>query len=165
MREPAPPLWAPWRMDFIQSPRDSVCFLCHNEIPSTRDEESLIVKRMEYSFLMLNRYPYNCGHLLAAPYRHEGDLAALTTGELHELMDACVLAKQALARLMSPHAYNIGFNLGAAAGAGVAEHLHMHIVPRWNGDTNFMPVIADTRVIPMALEKTAALFREVLQSL
>lgn len=109
---------------------------------------------------MLNRYPYNTGHLLAAPYRHVGDLALLTREERTELLDLCATAEEALRRAMAPEAFNIGCNIGKAAGAGVADHLHMHIVPRWNGDNNFMPVLADIRCVPEALEATAELLKQ-----
>ena len=108
---------------------------------------------------MLNRYPYNTGHLLAAPYRHVADLAQLTREERLELLDLCAAAEETLRRAMAPEAFNIGCNIGKAAGAGVADHLHMHIVPRWNGDNNFMPVLADIRCVPEALEVTAELLR------
>ncbi|MCI7644358.1 MAG: HIT domain-containing protein [Lentisphaeria bacterium] len=154
------PLWAPWRVEFIRGSKSGSCFLCNNQQPDiSRDEEKLIVKRGKTVYLMLNRYPYNPGHLLLAPYRHVGDIALLTEDERHELMDFCVIGKSALADLTHPQAFNVGLNLGAAAGAGVAEHLHMHIVPRWNGDNNFMPVLADVRCVPEALEATSELMR------
>lgn len=156
------PLWAPWRIEFIRSKKSPGCFLCDNKTVSDKPEESLIVKRLTHTYIILNRYPYNSGHLLVAPYRHVGDIAELMSEELHEIMDGCVIAKNALEKLLRPDAYNIGFNLGAAAGAGVADHLHLHIVPRWNGDTNFMPVISDTRVVPESLEQTAKLIRSVI---
>lgn len=155
-------IWAPWRIDFIRSEKASGCFLCGNESETDKYEERLIVKRLERCFIILNRYPYNSGHLLIAPYIHVGDISMLEAATLHEMSDACVIAKNALDAVMKPEAFNIGFNLGKAAGAGVAEHLHMHIVPRWNGDTNFMPVISDTRVVPESLEKTAELIRKVI---
>ncbi len=160
MKRSGQPLWAPWRGEFIHSRKSGVCFLCGNEQPAeNKPEEELIVTRMRHCFIMLNRYPYNCGHLLVVPYRHTGDLSALEKEELHELMDGCVAAKETLLKAMAPDAFNIGFNLGAAAGAGVAEHLYLHIVPRWNGDTNFMSVISSTRVIPETLARTAELLR------
>ncbi len=162
MRSKSRPTWAPWRMQFIRSKKTPGCFLCDNREPSVKPEEELIVKRMEHCFLILNRYPYTSGHLLVAPYRHCGDIAALSPDELHEIMDGCVFAKTLLDKVMHPDAFNIGFNLGAAAGAGVAEHLHLHIVPRWNGDSNFMPVISDTRVVPESLTATADLLRNEL---
>lgn len=160
MREENRPLWAPWRIEFIRGPKEKRCFLCGNEEPGDRPEEPLILHRGSCCFVMLNRYPYNTGHLLAAPYRHVGDLALLTREERAELFDLCAAAEETLRRAMAPEAFNIGCNIGKAAGAGVADHLHMHIVPRWNGDNNFMPVLADIRCVPEALEATAELLRQ-----
>lgn len=155
------PLWAPWRIEFIRAPKEERCFLCGNETAQQGSiEENLIVYRGKNAFVILNRFPYNSGHLMIAPYRHIGDIAELTTEEQHEIMDLCVYSKTVLQRLLYPHGFNIGFNLGTAAGAGLADHLHLHIVPRWNGDTNFMPVIGDTRCVPEALNDTAILIRE-----
>ncbi len=160
------PLWAPWRIEFIRGEKSGDCFLCDNQTPNLeKAEESLIVYRGKEVYVILNRFPYNSGHLLIAPYRHVGDIAELSTTELHELIDVTVLAKNVLQKLMSPEAFNVGFNLGKSAGAGVADHLHCHIVPRWNGDTNFMPVLADTRCVPEALEATAQLIRDGWNSL
>ena len=159
MREENRPLWAPWRIEFIRGPKENRCFLCGNEQPGERPEEPLILHRGPLCFVMLNRYPYNTGHLLAAPYRHVADLAQLTREERLELLDLCAAAEETLRRAMAPEAFNIGCNIGKAAGAGVADHLHMHIVPRWNGDNNFMPVLADIRCVPEALEVTAELLR------
>ena len=161
MKEESRPLWAPWRISFIRSKKEQGCFMCNNkEARESSPEEELIVARYQHCFVILNRYPYNSGHLLIAPYRHIGDIAALETEEAHEIMDVCIKAKKVLQKVMSPQAYNVGFNLGAAAGAGVAEHLHLHIVPRWNGDNNFMPVIGDIGVVPEALRDTAGLLRK-----
>lgn len=155
------PLWAPWRIAFIRGPKENRCFLCDNRHPNPASpEEELIVHRGQTAFAILNRYPYNSGHLLVAPYRHVGDIAELEKAERYELMDLCVEAKTVLQELLKPEAFNVGFNLGKAAGAGVADHLHLHIVPRWNGDTNFMPVLADIRCIPEALTATAELVRQ-----
>ncbi|MFA7232014.1 MAG: HIT domain-containing protein [Victivallaceae bacterium] len=152
------PLWAPWRIDFIRGTKEERCFLC---VKSSHDqdspEEPLMIYRGTTAFVILNRYPYNSGHLMVAPYRHTGDISELTSEERLEIMNLCVSAKEVLQKVMHPDAFNIGFNLGTAAGAGLADHLHMHIVPRWNGDTNFMPVISDTRCVPEALEATARL--------
>ncbi len=160
MKEESRPLWAPWRISFIRSEKTPGCFLCNNrEIRPDSPEEELIVARYAHCFVILNRYPYNSGHLLVAPFRHVGDISGLAPEELHEIMDVCVKAKDTLQKVMHPQAYNIGFNLGVAAGAGVADHLHLHIVPRWTGDNNFMPVIGDVRVVPEALRDTADLLR------
>lgn len=156
------PLWAPWRIEFIRGEKDGTCFLCNNaQINPDSQEEALIVHRGKSCFVIVNRYPYNSGHLMISPYRHIGDIEKLTQDERHELMDLCVDSQKVLKTALYPDAFNVGFNLGHAAGAGVAEHLHMHIVPRWNGDTNFMPVLADTRCVPEAIEKTAELLRNI----
>jgi len=155
------PLWAPWRIEFIRGEKDNTCFLCDNgRINPDSQEEALVVYRGKTCFVIVNRYPYNSGHMMVSPYRHIGDIEKLTIEERHELMDLCVDCKKVLKTVMSPDAFNVGFNLGNAAGAGIAEHLHMHIVPRWNGDTNFMPVLADTRCVPEAIEKTAEILRD-----
>ena len=160
------PLWAPWRIEFIRGEKDNGCFLCANEHynPKSKEEASIIF-RGKSCFVMLNRFPYNSGHMLISPYRHVGDLAELTVEERHELMDLCVDCRKVLQAAMAPAAFNVGFNLGAAAGAGVADHIHMHIVPRWVGDTNFMPVLADTRCVPETIEKTAELLRNTWKDL
>ncbi len=160
MKENNRPLWAPWRIEFIRGNRGAGCFLCGNETPGDKPEERLIVRRGRTCFALLNRYPYNVGHLLIVPYRHVGDLPLLTAEERTELFELCIGAEGALRRAMNPAGFNVGFNLGAAAGAGVADHLHMHVVPRWNGDNNFMPVLADIRCVPEALETTAELVRK-----
>jgi ATP adenylyltransferase len=155
------PLWAPWRIEFIRGEKDKRCFLCGKESVNPEwPEESLVVFRGRTAFVILNRYPYNSGHLMIAPYSHTGDISELTVEERHEIMDLCVKAKEVLQKVMRPDAFNVGFNLGVAAGAGIADHLHMHIVPRWIGDTNFMPVISDTRCVPEALDETARIIRE-----
>ncbi len=154
------PLWAPWRMEFIREPKGSRCFLCGNEAPHHEPEEPLIVHRGKTAFVMLNRYPYNSGHLLVVPYRHIDRLSRLSAEERAELMELAARCETVLTEVLQPAAFNVGFNLGAAAGAGVADHLHMHIVPRWVGDTNFMPVLANTRCIPEAIEATAELLRK-----
>lgn len=160
MSDSGKPLWAPWRIEFIRTEKDGDCFLCDRRSPREGIEEKLIVNRGAEVFTILNRYPYNSGHLLIAPYRHVGDISDLTAEERHEIIDTCSEAKTVLDRLMKPDAFNAGFNLGLAAGAGLAEHIHLHLVPRWTGDTNFMPVLADVRVVPEALEATAALIRD-----
>jgi len=154
------PLWAPWRIEFIRGEKEDRCFLCDNEQYELKsEEEALIIYRGKTCFVIVNRFPYNSGHMMVSPYRHIGDIEELTVYERHELMDLSVDCKKVLQAAMYPDAFNMGFNLGNAAGAGIADHLHMHIVPRWNGDTNFMPVLADTRCVPEAIEKTAEFLR------
>lgn len=155
------PLWAPWRVEYIRNLGSPDCFLCGNtEENPEKPENELILYRGRSCYAMLNRYPYNSGHILVVPYRHVGDLTLLTADERYELMDLICKAEQALKKSLTPDAFNVGFNLGKAAGAGLAEHLHCHIVPRWNGDTNFLPVLADVRCLPQALSETAELLRE-----
>ena len=153
------PLWAPWRVEFVYGEKESGCFFCGKKECTDSREEELIVKRLEHCFVMLNRYPYNAGHLLITPYEHCADLSQLSPETRHKLIDTCASARDLLQKLMKPDGYNVGFNLGTAAGAGVAEHLHLHVVPRWFGDTNFMPVLGDVRCVPEALVNTADLLR------
>ncbi len=155
------PLWAPWRVEYIRNLGSPGCFLCGNaEENPEKPENELILYRGRSCYAMLNRYPYNSGHILVVPYRHVGDLTLLTADERYELMDLICKAEQVLKKSLTPDAFNVGFNLGKAAGAGLAEHLHCHVVPRWNGDTNFLPVLADVRCLPQALSETAELLRE-----
>ena len=153
------PLWAPWRVEFIRGEREKRCFLCDSDAPSGKPGDMLVIRRGRTAFVMLNRYPYNAGHLLVSPYRHLADLPLLSEEERAEIFELCIQSELTLRKVVSPDAFNVGFNLGSAAGAGVPDHLHMHIVPRWNGDNNFMPVLADIRCVPEALEATAALLR------
>ncbi|QSH42354.1 HIT domain-containing protein [Lentisphaerota bacterium ZTH] len=160
------PLWAPWRIQFIKGEKEQRCFLCDKRVPDEESpEESIIIHRGKTCFVIMNRFPYNSGHLMVATYRHIGDISDISVEERHELMDLCIDAKNTLQNAMGPEAFNVGFNLGSAAGAGVADHLHMHIVPRWAGDTNFMPVISDTRCVPEAIEDTAELLRRHWQKM
>jgi ATP adenylyltransferase len=147
-------LWAPWRMDYIQgdAPPDGCVFCLRDR--GTEDEERLVLWRGEQNLVLMNKFPYSNGHLLIAPYRHTANLAALTEDEAHEMHRLLVLSQMVLQECCHPQGYNIGMNLGQIAGAGITDHLHLHIVPRWNGDTNFMPVFADVRVIPQHLRTT-----------
>ena len=162
-KDPSAPtlIWAPWRIDYIRSVKQGGCFLCGLEPPpSAGAEDDQVIARGKTCFLILNRFPYNSGHLMVAPYRHVADLAALTAAERAEMTDLTIRGKELLDVVMHPEGFNLGMNLGTAAGAGLADHLHQHLVPRWHGDTNFMPVLADTRVVPEALEATVALLRK-----
>ncbi len=155
-------LHAYWRMEYIEAPRPADGGNLFTALPALGDDaRALIVHRSPLSYLMLNRFPYNPGHLLAVPFRNATDLTELTAAERADLMDEVILAKDLLKAAVNPNAFNIGFNLGAAAGGSI-PHLHGHIVPRWNGDTNFMPVIGKTRVLPQSLEAMYARLREVL---
>ncbi len=145
-------LHAYWRMEYIEAPRLSDGSNPFKELPELGDDpKALIVHRSKLSYLVLNRYPYNPGHLLAVPFREVTDLTDLTARERTDLMNEIILGKDLLKAAVSPNAFNIGFNLGPAAGGSI-PHLHAHIVPRWNGDTNFMPVIGQTRVLPQSLD-------------
>lgn len=150
-------LWAPWRAQYIQdsspgSPGErSECFLCRG-LAGRDDRSSWLVWRRAHSAVFLNRYPYNNGHLLVAPHRHQGDLTQLEGPELHEPLETVTEMVRILERLLRPQGFNVGLNLGKTAGAGLPGHLHWHVVPRWDGDTNFMPVLASTRVIVESLD-------------
>ena len=156
------PLWAPWRIDYVTGEKSGRCIFCLAASEEDGPDRALVIERGERCFAMLNAFPYASGHVMVAPYRHVGDLGALEEGELDEIMRMVRREVQALERLMRPQGFNVGLNLGAAAGAGFEDHLHFHVVPRWSGDTNFMPVIAGTRVISQALEETAKALRETL---
>lgn len=149
-------LWSPWRSQYIQTfgtdAENDECFLCAAGRLPAESEQRLVVARGKTCCVVMNKYPYNSGHLLVAPYRHIGEMELLTPDELTEMMLLLRHSSEVLREIYSPHGMNIGANLGRAAGAGVPGHLHFHLVPRWNGDTNFMPVFADIKVIPEALE-------------
>ena len=151
--------FTPWRMAYIGGTKATGCVFCAAAAGSD-DEASQVVARGRHCFVMLNRFPYNNGHVMVLPYEHTADLVALPTEVAQELMDMTRSAVDALGRSMHPTGYNIGMNLGEVAGAGIADHLHMHVVPRWNGDTNFMSVVGDTRLIPQSLEETWRVLRE-----
>ena len=148
-------LWAPWRLSYVTAPKppktEDACFVCR-AVESSEDRKNLLVHRGEHSIVLLNRFPYNNGHLLICPRRHEGTLEQLTQDELIDNVNTLRALMRALTALMSPEGFNVGLNLGAAAGAGLPGHLHWHVVPRWNGDTNFMPVLTETKVIVQSLD-------------
>ena len=151
-------LWAPWRIQYLTRPKETGCFLCRNP-QATDDAKNHILFRERTCFALLNAYPYNAGHLLVAPYKHTGELDDLTEAEVADLMLLARRCRQALVKAFQPDGCNIGLNLGTAAGAGVADHLHFHIVPRWSGDSNFMTTVADIRVVPQALDEMYATLR------
>jgi ATP adenylyltransferase len=157
------PLWAPWRIEYVKQPKDDACVFC--DAAAGDDAEHLVLERGARCFLLLNAFPYAPGHTMSAPYRHVGGIADLDEAELLELMTLARRATAAMAQVMSPDGYNLGLNLGEVAGAGIADHLHLHVVPRWHGDTNFMPVLADTKVIPQALADTRAALAGALRRL
>jgi len=159
-------LHAPWRIQYILAPKSppSDTSLFVQIARSSEDEKNLVIARGRSCFAMLNAYPYTAGHLLIVPYRQCADLGELADNELTELMRLTCRCQEALKRLMKPDGFNIGLNLGKVAGAGIAEHLHIHIVPRWLGDTNFMPVLGQTTVLPQALNELAAQLRSTLET-
>lgn len=146
-------VWAPWRMKYIQETSDKNCFFCMG-IQQKDGVENLIVKRGKFAFVMLNRYPYTSGHLMVVPYEHKAAMQDLSFETKAEMMQLITEGIQVLAEEYGAEGFNIGANLGAIAGAGVADHLHFHIVPRWNGDTNFMTSVGSARVLPENLSDT-----------
>lgn len=153
-------LHAYWRMEYIEAPKGPSSPNPFKDLPSQDDRTALIVFRSEHTFLLLNRYPYNPGHLLLLPYREVPELADLSSDERADFMSTLIAGQDILSRALRPTGFNIGVNLGATAGAGIPRHLHAHLVPRWNGDTNFMPVIGDTRVLPQSLNAMWERLRE-----
>lgn len=148
-------LWAPWRMEYILGPKPGSCVLCvPREADPKEDEERLVLFRGSFVFVMMNRYPYAAGHLMVIPYRHATDITDLTPEESAELMAVTQLSCRVLREASHPGGINIGINLGEAAGAGIRDHMHLHVVPRWNGDSSFMAVLDDVRVIPEHLKAT-----------
>ncbi len=146
-------LWAPWRLEYIGSAdKQDGCVFCIAAAAS--DEDGLVVHRGEHAFVLLNKFPYASGHLMVAPLRHTGDFGELSEGEVLEVHRLASRGIGALSQTYAPQGYNLGWNLGRVAGAGVVDHVHLHVVPRWNGDTNFMPVLADVKVLPEHLEET-----------
>jgi ATP adenylyltransferase len=146
-------LWAPWRMDYILGHRPYGCIFCP-EGNDESDEERFLLYRGDRSMVIMNRFPYNNGHLLVAPWKHTSSLDGLKDEELFDLVRTVRWSVAVLRETMSPDGFNVGLNLGAVAGAGVEAHVHFHIVPRWNGDTSFMTVLAEVRVIPEHLQQT-----------
>lgn len=156
-------LHAPWRIQYILTPKvPQEESLFAKIAQSNDDEENLVIVRDRTCYALLNRYPYTGGHLLIVPYKQTPDFNGLTDEETSDLMKLLKRCQNALTKVMKPDGFNIGVNLGKVAGAGILEHLHIHIVPRWNGDTNFMPVVASTTVLPEALKELAAKLRAAL---
>ena len=151
-------LWSPWRSKYIESlskkKDDDECIFCEAAKNDVNDPENLLVRKAEYTFTLLNLYPYNNGHLMIIPFRHINDLDELSDNEGFEIIKELQMARSALKVISKPHGFNIGANLGRVGGAGIHEHIHFHIVPRWNGDTNFMPVLGEVKVISQELKET-----------
>ena len=155
-------LWSPWRSHYVTGAGgDEDCVFCAHEA----SDEGGTLYRGSAAFVLLNAYPYNSGHLMVAPRRHVGEPSELSADESHELIDLTWAAIGVLNGALSPHGFNVGVNLGRVAGAGVPGHLHVHVVPRWGGDTNFMPVVGETKVLPESLEDTAAKLRPGFEGL
>ena len=147
------PLWAPWRLEYVQHADElGRCIFC-------KPEEELLVHRGEVALVVLNKFPYSSGHLLVAPHRHTGDYGALSAEEAAEVHRLAARGIDALRAEYAPHGFNLGWNIGRVAGAGIEDHIHEHVVPRWNGDTSFMPVLGDVKVLPEHLERTAERLR------
>jgi ATP adenylyltransferase len=147
------PLWAPWRLEYIQQADEQPgCVFCRAADAS--DEDGLVVRRGDHAFVLLNKFPYSSGHLMVAPFRHVGDFAELSTDEAAEIHTLAAAALGSLTDVYAPEGFNLGWNLGRIAGAGVVDHVHQHVVPRWAGDTNFMPVLADVKVLPEHIAET-----------
>lgn len=146
-------LWAPWRMKYILEEKPEGCIFC-DKPKENKDKKNYILFRGKTCFVMLNTFPYNNGHLMVAPFKHSADLETLKKEELLELVQTLKKSLKLLNKALSPDGFNIGINLGKVAGAGVEDHIHIHVVPRWAGDTNFMPVISETKVISESLDKT-----------
>ena len=152
-------LWAPWRMEFIKGPKPAGCFFCEAAAADpAQDADHLVLVRGQLALAMLNRYPYNNGHLMIAPRAHLANLEELPPAAASELMGLTQRCLRVLRQVLSPQGFNLGINAGKIAGAGVADHVHQHVVPRWDGDTNFMPVIAETKILN---ESLAASYQEL----
>ncbi len=157
-------LWAPWRVKYLTAAKPDECIFCA-KAKAHNDAEDLVLWRGECGFVLLNLYPYNNGHLMVVPYEHVPSIEDLSVDVLTRLMEMVQKSMAVLRCAMHPDAFNVGLNIGAAAGAGIIEHVHIHVVPRWNGDTNFMPVLAGTRVVPDFLEHTYELLQQAAREL
>lgn len=155
-------LWAPWRIEYITGEKEKGCIFC-DKPNEGKDEENLILFKGEHSFIIMNRYPYSNGHLMAVPYKHTSNMSELDDNERLELMNLTTKCVEIL-DIMKPDGFNIGMNLGTAGGAGIDDHLHFHIVPRWNGDTNFMPLIGDVKIMPEYLQDTYKTLSEQIKN-
>ncbi len=152
-------LWAPWRSRYILGEEESKCIFCEKP-KQDKDEDNYILLRGKRCLVMLNVYPYNNGHLMIAPYRHIDSVEDLEDDEAREMMEILSRMITLLKKTLGPEGFNVGMNLGAVAGAGIADHLHLHVVPRWKGDTNFMPLISNTKIISESLRKTYQKLKE-----
>jgi ATP adenylyltransferase len=156
-------LWSPWRLEYVTSKKPSGCVFC--DAPNPSHPDPLVLHHGQLAYVILNLYPYNNGHLMVVPYRHESSLAGLTRDEMNDVGLLTQLCERALREAYKLEGINVGVNLGAPAGAGIEEHVHLHLVPRWNGDTNFMTVVGKTRVLPEAILSTAERLRPIFERL
>lgn len=155
-------IYAPWRSEYIKNPGGKECIFCR-AARTKSDKECYVLLRGKYSLVVMNIYPYNSGHIMIAPYKHTGDLGDLTNDEMSELMSYSQVWEAVIREAMNPEGFNMGMNIGRIAGAGVLDHLHIHLVPRWSGDTNFMPIIGETKVIPISLEESYELLKSTYE--
>ncbi|MHC1631884.1 MAG: HIT family protein [Methanotrichaceae archaeon] len=157
-------LWAPWRLEYILGEKEEGCVFCRM-VRENDDQKNLILHRGKYHFIVMNAYPYNNGHLMVVPYSHTSSLSGWDDEEKLEFFELADIAMKLLKNNMNPDGFNTGMNLGEAAGAGIADHLHLQIVPRWSGDTNFMTVLAETRVVPEHIQTTYDKLRSALDEM
>lgn len=155
-------LWAPWRIEYVRKAKESGCILCQ-KLGQNDDEANFILYRSQNNFVILNAFPYNPGHLMIAPYRHIANLQDLTDDEAREHFNLVKKSLALLKQVLKPDGFNLGLNIGKSAGAGIEEHLHTHIVPRWQGDANFMPVLSNTRVISEGLAATYKKLKDAIE--
>lgn len=155
-------LWAPWRIQYVTRPKETGCILCQKP-KENKDETNFILHRSQNNFIILNAFPYNPGHLMIAPYRHIANLQDLSDDEVTDHFNLVKKSLALLKEILNPDGFNIGLNIGKVAGAGIEEHLHTHIVPRWQGDVNFMPVLSNTRVISEELAATYKKLRVAIE--
>jgi len=155
-------LWAPWRMEYILSPKRGKCFICE-AVKDLQREDALVLHVSDLGLVLLNRFPYNPGHILIAPKRHVDSIGDMTSKERGEIIELLHLSLGVVKEVMNPEGFNVGMNLGKISGAGLEDHIHLHVVPRWGGDTNFMPVLANVKVVPEHLKKTYRKLRKAFQ--
>ena len=155
-------LWAPWRIEYVRMEKIEECIFCRFPKES-EDEKNLILYRGKKAFIIMNNYPYNPGHIMVAPYRHVANFEDLTEEEILDLYRLTSLGVKAIKKAMKPQGFNIGINIGRVAGAGIEGHIHVHIVPRWNGDTNFMPVLSDTKIIVEGIRESYKELKEAIK--
>ncbi len=158
-------IWAPWRLDYVVAEKSDNCILCQKRDAPDDDVVNLVLYRGSHNYVLLNTFPYNSGHVMVVPYRHVSNLTKLSDNEAGELMQIAQWCVQALQETLVTEGINLGMNIGQPAGAGIEDHIHLHIVPRWSGDTNYMTTVADTRIVPQSLEDSARQLRPVIQQI